>query len=147
LNLSSSGGPPEGWRHNINNRPDPSRGTFLETYPALVYWQQIVVAVRTYARQQYNREILISANNFPRKLSVQHCAFQFEERRRGMPRVHPAQQRHVPSRQDVAAVSEQSSYPIHETVYSTVSIRCVLCRHGVASLFVPPAEAAVRSGN
>ena len=54
------------WGTNINNRPDPSKGTFLETYPALVYWQQIVVALRTYARQTYNREILISANGiFP----------------------------------------------------------------------------------
>ena len=49
-----------------NNRPDPSKGTFLETYPALVYWQQIVVAVRTYAREKYGRETLVSANGiFP----------------------------------------------------------------------------------
>jgi hypothetical protein len=54
------------WGSNINNRPNPSKGTFLETYPTLVYWQQVVVALRTYARQRYSREILISANGiFP----------------------------------------------------------------------------------
>jgi hypothetical protein len=50
------------WGFNVNNRPDPSQRTFLETYPTLVYWQQIVVALRTYAREQYHREILLSAN-------------------------------------------------------------------------------------
>ncbi len=54
------------WGTSVNNRPNPSSGTFLETYPALVYWQRIVVALRTYARQTYGREILISANGtFP----------------------------------------------------------------------------------
>jgi hypothetical protein len=50
------------WGRIENNRPDPTKGTFLETYPTLVYWQQIVVALRSYAREKYNREILISAN-------------------------------------------------------------------------------------
>jgi hypothetical protein len=50
------------WGTNVNNRSDPTRGTFLEIYPGLVYWQQIVVALRSYARQRYGREILISAN-------------------------------------------------------------------------------------
>jgi hypothetical protein len=54
------------WGSNLNNRPDPAKGTFLETYPALVYWQQIVVALRKYARETHGREILISSNGiFP----------------------------------------------------------------------------------
>lgn len=54
------------WGTTTNNRPDPAKGTFLETYPTLVYWQQIVVALRTYARETLGREILISANGiFP----------------------------------------------------------------------------------
>lgn len=54
------------WGQNLNNRPDPTQGTFLQTYPPLVYWQQIVVALRRYARQKYGRELLISSNGiFP----------------------------------------------------------------------------------
>lgn len=54
------------WGTTVNNRPDPAKGTFLETYPTLVYWQEVVVAVRTYAREKYNREVLITSNGvFP----------------------------------------------------------------------------------
>ncbi len=54
------------WGTTIQNRPDPTAGTFVETYPSLVYFQQIVVAVRNYARQKYGKEILITANGvFP----------------------------------------------------------------------------------
>jgi hypothetical protein len=54
------------WGTTLQNRPDPSAGTFVETYPALVYFQQIVLAVRNYARQKYGKEILITANGiFP----------------------------------------------------------------------------------
>lgn len=49
------------WGTVVNNRAT-APSTFLSTYPAYVYWQQIVLALRTYARQKYNREILISAN-------------------------------------------------------------------------------------
>jgi hypothetical protein len=50
------------WGTTVANRPDPTLGTFLETYPALVYWQQIVVAVRKYARDTYGKEVLITSN-------------------------------------------------------------------------------------
>ena len=54
------------WGTTVQNRPDPAQATFVETYPSLVYWQAIVVAVRSYARQKYNKEILITANGiFP----------------------------------------------------------------------------------
>jgi hypothetical protein len=54
------------WGTTIQNRPDPAQPTFVETYPALVYWQEIVVAVRSYARDRYNKEILVTANGiFP----------------------------------------------------------------------------------
>ena len=54
------------WGSTVPNRPDPSRGTFVETYPSLVYWQQIVVALRTFARERLNKEVLITANGiFP----------------------------------------------------------------------------------
>lgn len=45
-----------------NNRVTVPTGTFLSQYPGFVYWQQIVLALRTYAREKYNREILVSAN-------------------------------------------------------------------------------------
>jgi hypothetical protein len=41
---------------------DPYNGTFTSTYLNLVYWQDIVVALRNYARQKYGREIYITAN-------------------------------------------------------------------------------------
>ena len=54
------------WGTTEQNRPDPTAGSFVETYPSLVYFQQIVVAVRNYARQKYGKEILITANGvFP----------------------------------------------------------------------------------
>ena len=54
------------WGTTVQNRPNPSAATFVETYPVLVYWQDIVVAVRTYARQKYGKEILVTANGvFP----------------------------------------------------------------------------------
>jgi hypothetical protein len=54
------------WGTTVANRPDPANGTFVETFPALVYWQEIVVALRTYARETYSREILITSNGvFP----------------------------------------------------------------------------------
>lgn len=54
------------WGTTVQNRPDPSAGSFVETYPALVYFQQVVLAVRRYARERYNKEILITANGvFP----------------------------------------------------------------------------------
>jgi len=41
---------------------DPRNGTFTNTYLYLVYWQDIVVTLRNYARQKYGREIYITAN-------------------------------------------------------------------------------------
>jgi len=42
--------------------PLPHDGTFTNTYVSLVYWQEIVLTLRTYARQRYGREIYITAN-------------------------------------------------------------------------------------
>jgi hypothetical protein len=54
------------WGTTVQNRPDPAKGTFVETFPSLVYWQEIVVAVRGYAREKYGKEVLITANGvFP----------------------------------------------------------------------------------
>ena len=54
------------WGTTIQNRPDPARGGFVETYASLVYWQEIVVAVRSYAREKHGKEVLITANGiFP----------------------------------------------------------------------------------
>lgn len=54
------------WGTTVPNRPDPSEGGFVETYSMLVYWQEIVVAVRTYARERYGKEVLITSNGvFP----------------------------------------------------------------------------------
>jgi len=41
---------------------DPQNGTFTNTYLYLVYWQDIVVTLRNYARQKYGREIYLTAN-------------------------------------------------------------------------------------
>jgi hypothetical protein len=54
------------WGTTVQNRPDPAKGSFVETFSSLVYWQEIVVAVRAYAREKYGKEILITANGvFP----------------------------------------------------------------------------------
>jgi hypothetical protein len=54
------------WGTTVQNRPDPAKGTFVETFPSLVYWQEIVLAVRGYARDKYGKEVLITANGiFP----------------------------------------------------------------------------------
>lgn len=54
------------WGSTVQNRPDPTQTSFLETYVSLAYWQEIVVAVRSYARERYGKEILITANGvFP----------------------------------------------------------------------------------
>jgi len=42
--------------------PLPQNGTFINTYLSLVYWQDIVLTLRNYARQNYGREIYITAN-------------------------------------------------------------------------------------
>ncbi|XXY12705.1 hypothetical protein WME88_31040 [Sorangium sp. So ce216] len=52
----------EEWGWTVGNRPDPRVGTFVETYPALVYWQEVVLELRRYAREQHGREIFISSN-------------------------------------------------------------------------------------
>jgi hypothetical protein len=40
----------------------PQNGTFTNTYLYLVYWQDIVLTLRNYARQKYGREIYITSN-------------------------------------------------------------------------------------
>jgi len=46
--------------------PLPQNGTFTNTYLSLVYWHDVVLTLRTYARQNYGREIYITANGvFP----------------------------------------------------------------------------------
>jgi hypothetical protein len=50
------------WGRNAGGRPDPAQNSFVQTYPTLVYWQDIVLTLRTYARQQYGKEILITSN-------------------------------------------------------------------------------------
>jgi hypothetical protein len=40
----------------------PQNGTFTNTYLYLVYWQDIVLKLRNYARQKYGREIYITSN-------------------------------------------------------------------------------------
>lgn len=39
-----------------------SQPSFVQTYPTLVYWQNVVTALRAYARQKYNEEIFITSN-------------------------------------------------------------------------------------
>jgi hypothetical protein len=54
------------WGIVDGNHPLPQNGTFTNTYMSLVYWQDIVLTVRQYARQKYGREIYITANGvFP----------------------------------------------------------------------------------
>ncbi|WP_437475857.1 hypothetical protein WME75_24680 [Sorangium sp. So ce1014] len=52
----------EEWGWTVGNRPDPQVGTFVEVYPALVYWQEVVLELRRYAREQHGREIFITSN-------------------------------------------------------------------------------------
>ncbi len=49
------------WGHPRMNRPDVASESFMEKYLKL-YWKEMVVAVRTYAREKYHREIWVSAN-------------------------------------------------------------------------------------
>jgi len=54
------------WGAIDGNHPLPQNGTFTNTYLSLIYWQNIVLTLRTYARQTYGREIYITANGiFP----------------------------------------------------------------------------------
>jgi hypothetical protein len=50
------------WGRTLDNRPDPAQGTFVQVYPSMVYWQQVVVAVRSYAREVYQRELYVTSN-------------------------------------------------------------------------------------
>lgn len=50
------------WGRISGGHPAPYNGTFTGTYTSLVYWQDIVLTLRTYARQKYKREIYITAN-------------------------------------------------------------------------------------
>jgi len=54
------------WGTIDTGHPLPQNGTFTNTYLSLVYWQDIVVTLRNYARQKYGKEIYITANGvFP----------------------------------------------------------------------------------
>ncbi|MGP0018227.1 MAG: hypothetical protein ACLPHP_06640 [Candidatus Sulfotelmatobacter sp.] len=54
------------WGSMQGGHPEPENGTFTGTYTSLVYWQNIVVTLRNYARQKYGKEIYITANGvFP----------------------------------------------------------------------------------
>jgi hypothetical protein len=54
------------WGTIDTGHPLPQNGTFTNTYLSLVYWQDIVVTLRNYARQKYGREIYITSNGiFP----------------------------------------------------------------------------------
>jgi hypothetical protein len=54
------------WGSIYSGHPEPDNGTFTGTYTSLVYWQDIVLTLRNYARQKYGKEILITANGvFP----------------------------------------------------------------------------------
>ena len=54
------------WGTMAEGHPEPQNGTFTGTYTSLVYWQDIVLTLRNYARQKYNKEIYITANGvFP----------------------------------------------------------------------------------
>jgi hypothetical protein len=48
------------WGTTVQNRPDPAKGTFVDIVEPLVYWQDIVRQVRAYAREKYQKEILIT---------------------------------------------------------------------------------------
>lgn len=54
------------WGGTFGGHPEPQNDTFTGTYTSLVYWQNVVLTLRNYARQKYNKEILITANGvFP----------------------------------------------------------------------------------
>jgi hypothetical protein len=54
------------WGTILEGHPEPWNGTFTGTYTSLVYWQDIVLTLRNYARQKYKKEIYITANGvFP----------------------------------------------------------------------------------
>ncbi len=54
------------WGGTYGGHPEPANGTFTGTYTSLVYWQDVVLTLRKYARQQYGKEIYITANGvFP----------------------------------------------------------------------------------
>jgi hypothetical protein len=54
------------WGSITSGHPNLGAGTFVETYPSLVWWQDMVLTLRTYARQKYGKEIYITANGiFP----------------------------------------------------------------------------------
>jgi hypothetical protein len=54
------------WGTILGGHPEPQNGTFTGTYVSLVYWQDVVLTLRNYARQKYGKEILITANGvFP----------------------------------------------------------------------------------
>ena len=54
------------WGPMKEGHPEPQNGTFTGTYTSLVYWQDIVLTLRNYARQKYNKEIYMTANGvFP----------------------------------------------------------------------------------
>lgn len=54
------------WGTMEEGHPEPQNGTFTGTYTSLVYWQDIVLTLRNYARKKYNKEIYITANGvFP----------------------------------------------------------------------------------
>jgi hypothetical protein len=64
--LSSSNPLAAEWGAMSGGHPEPDNGTFTGTYTSLVYWQNIVLTLRNYARQKYGREIYITANGvFP----------------------------------------------------------------------------------
>jgi hypothetical protein len=54
------------WGSTFSGHPEPKNGTFTGTYTSLVYWQNIVLTLRNYARQKYGKEIYVTANGvFP----------------------------------------------------------------------------------
>jgi hypothetical protein len=54
------------WGVTDDYHPLPQNGTFTNTYLYLVYWQDVVLTLRNYARQKYGKEIYITANGvFP----------------------------------------------------------------------------------
>jgi hypothetical protein len=54
------------WGTIQEGHPEPQNRTFTGTYTSLVYWQDIVLTLRNYARKKSNKEIYITANGvFP----------------------------------------------------------------------------------
>jgi hypothetical protein len=50
------------WGTILGGHPEPGNSTFTGTYTSLVYWQNIVLTLRNYARQKYGKEIYVTAN-------------------------------------------------------------------------------------